>query len=180
MVTFDHTLLCKACVRWEQLLPGGAEQVFSFFVFSKPSIFTKINLYIISDRGFPVENCPKWICIKICQHSKRGCAGTRWCNACIPNSNFEIKTIAIGASFKDYWTFTQNIIPSESALKCACIPNWGWAGTRRCQAGRWLVCNLSSALHKRLSGCSMLQCVSVHSLQCSALLLSAAAYQHRA
>ena len=116
MVTFYHTLLCKACVRWEQLLPGGAEQVFSFFVFSKPSIFAKINLYIISDRGF--------------------------------------------ASFKDYWTFTRNSIPSESALKCACrlcIPNWGRAGTRWCQAGRWLVCNPPSALHKRLSGCSMLQ-----------------------
>ena len=149
-------------------------------VVGKTVIFAKINLYIISDRGFPVENCPKWACIKICQHSKRGWPGTRWCKAGIPNSKFEIKTIAIGASFKDYWTFTQNIIPSESALKCACIPNWGWAGTRRCQAGRWLVCNLPSASHKRLSGCSMLQCVSVHSLQCSALLLSAAAYQHRA
>ena len=30
MVTFDHTLLCKACVRWEQLLPGGSGKNSSF------------------------------------------------------------------------------------------------------------------------------------------------------
>ena len=46
-------------------------------VVGKTVIFAKINLYIFSDRGFPVENCPKWARIKICQHSKRGWVGPR-------------------------------------------------------------------------------------------------------